>query len=68
MYIFFDFIYNIFEKLYFQFGHLLQVVLCQVHYAEVSGLSNVEWDAVGITNHFMTHWYLLIYSDILVFI
>lgn len=40
----------------FQFGHLLQNVLCHVHYAEVSGLSNVEWDAIGITSNFMINW------------
>ncbi|CAI6365846.1 unnamed protein product [Macrosiphum euphorbiae] len=44
------------KTLFGKFGHLLQNVLCQVHYAEVSGLSNVEWDAVGITSNFMIHW------------
>lgn len=51
-----DFICYIIVKLCFQFGHLLQNILCQVHYSEVSGLSNVEWDAIGITSNFMTHW------------
>ncbi|XP_050535413.1 oligopeptidase A-like isoform X1 [Daktulosphaira vitifoliae] len=48
--------FNQVKTLFGKFGHLLQNLLCQVHYAEVSGLNNVEWDAIGITSNFMKHW------------
>nr|CAD7194026.1 unnamed protein product [Timema douglasi] len=40
------------------FGHALQHLLTKTSYAEVSGSSNVEWDAVEVCSHFMTHWFL----------
>lgn len=48
--------FNLYLYMFFQFGHMLQHVLSNVTYAEVSGLNNVEWDAVGICSNFMTHW------------
>lgn len=42
--------------LFNKFGHALQHLLSQATYAEVSGLSNVEWDAVGICGHVMSNW------------
>uniref|UniRef100_A0A1B6E4N2 Peptidase M3A/M3B catalytic domain-containing protein n=1 Tax=Clastoptera arizonana TaxID=38151 RepID=A0A1B6E4N2_9HEMI len=42
--------------LFKKFGHMLQHVLSTGTYADVSGLNNVEWDAVGICSNFMTHW------------
>nr|CAD7409726.1 unnamed protein product [Timema poppensis] len=42
--------------LFRKFGHALQHLLTKTSYAEVSGSSNVEWDAVEVCSHFMTHW------------
>jgi hypothetical protein len=39
-----------------QFGHALQHLLTKTSYMEVSGLSNVEWDAVEVCSTFMVHW------------
>ncbi|XP_067004698.2 uncharacterized protein [Anabrus simplex] len=44
-------------KLLFQkFGHALQHLLTEASYTEVSGLSNIEWDAVEICSNVMAHW------------
>lgn len=42
--------------LFQKIGHMLQQLLCKVNYAEVSGLSNIEWDAVDVCSNFMVHW------------
>ncbi|XP_063241717.1 oligopeptidase A [Bacillus rossius redtenbacheri] len=42
--------------LFGKFGHLLQHLLSTTLYSEVSGLSNLEWDAVEVCSNFMTHW------------
>ncbi|XP_075224598.1 uncharacterized protein LOC142326199 [Lycorma delicatula] len=47
--------YSEVKSLFGKFGRLLQQILCTVTYSEVSGLSYVEWDTVGITSHFMQH-------------
>ena len=44
------------ETLYHEFGHGLQGMLTTVDYAEVSGLSGVEWDAVELASQFMENW------------
>lgn len=44
------------QLLFQRFGHALQHLLTKSSYAEVSGLSNVEWDAVGVCSNFMVHW------------
>lgn len=43
---------ELFEKV----GTALQHMLTTVESGELSGLSNVEWDAVGVSGHFMTNW------------
>lgn len=48
------------EKLFNKFGHSLQHLLCKVMYGELSGLSNVEWDAVEICGNVMTN---LLYNE-----
>ncbi|XP_073999508.1 oligopeptidase A [Rhodnius prolixus] len=40
--------------LFSKFGEALQQVLSAVNYLEVSGLNNVEWDAVHIVSNFMS--------------
>lgn len=42
--------------LFNKFGHALQHLLSQATYSDVSGLSNIEWDAVGICGHVMSNW------------
>ncbi|PNF35222.1 putative cytosolic oligopeptidase A [Cryptotermes secundus] len=42
--------------LFQKFGHALQHLLTRTSYMEVSGLSNVEWDAVEVCSNFMSHW------------
>jgi oligopeptidase A len=37
-------------------GHALQHLLTEAPYAEVAGLSNLEWDAVQITAQFFQCW------------
>lgn len=39
-----------------KFGKALQHLLTDVPYTEVAGLSNIEWDAVDVTMHFMGNW------------
>lgn len=42
--------------LFHEFGHALQGMLTKVDYAEASGLSGIEWDAVEICSQFMENW------------
>lgn len=42
-----------------QFGHMLQHTLTKVEYAEVAGLTFVEWDAVFISDYFFENWYAI---------
>ena len=44
------------ETLFHEFGHGLQGMLTTVDYADVAGLSGVEWDAVEIASQFMENW------------
>lgn len=44
------------STLFQKFGHGLRHLLTETNYSDVSGLSNVEWDTVGVTGHVMTHW------------
>ncbi|KAH1018599.1 hypothetical protein HUJ05_006337 [Dendroctonus ponderosae] len=44
------------KMLFEKFGHSLQHLLTRTYYSEVAGLSNVEWDAVGISGHMLSHW------------
>lgn len=48
----FDDVENMFKK----FGQALQQLLSHVNYSEVSGLSNIEWDAVEVVSNFMYLW------------
>lgn len=47
----FDDVHRLFRK----FGHSLQHLLTRVGYSELAGLSNIEWDAVEVTGHVMSH-------------
>ncbi|GJQ78768.1 hypothetical protein Trydic_g2800 [Trypoxylus dichotomus] len=42
--------------LFHKFGHALQHLLSRTDYSEVSGLSNIEWDAVEVCGHVLAHW------------
>ncbi|XP_018018328.1 probable cytosolic oligopeptidase A isoform X3 [Hyalella azteca] len=42
--------------LFSKFGEALQHMLTTVPYGEVSGLTNIEWDAMALTQHFMANW------------
>lgn len=44
------------ETLFHEFGHGLQHMLTRVDYADVSGISGVEWDAVELPSQFMENW------------
>lgn len=44
------------EFLFHKFGHSLQHLLTRATYSEVSGVSNIEWDAVEICGHVLSHW------------
>lgn len=48
------------EEVFFHFGSLLQRSLTATHYSDVSGVNNIEWDAVYIINYFLTHF---LYED-----
>lgn len=48
------------QLLFNKFGHSLQHLLCKSEYSELSGLSNVEWDAVEIGGNVMTN---LLYNE-----
>ncbi|XP_063976815.1 uncharacterized protein LOC135162371 [Diachasmimorpha longicaudata] len=43
---------ELFEKV----GTALQHLLTTVNYAELAGTANVEWDAAGVSGHFMANW------------
>ncbi|KAF2363777.1 Peptidase M3A/M3B catalytic domain [Trinorchestia longiramus] len=42
--------------LFSKFGQALQHMLTTAPYGEVSGLTNIEWDAMQLTQHFMANW------------
>jgi len=42
--------------MFHEFGHALQAMLTEVDYADASGLSGIEWDAVEICSQFMENW------------
>ncbi|KAJ9594975.1 hypothetical protein L9F63_013697, partial [Diploptera punctata] len=44
------------QLLFRKFGHALQHLLTRTSYMEVSGLSNIEWDAVEACSNFMVYW------------
>lgn len=44
------------EILFQKFGHLLQYLLSQADYSEISGGSFIEWDAVNIPDFFLSNW------------
>uniref|UniRef100_A0A0A9ZFU9 Oligopeptidase A n=3 Tax=Lygus hesperus TaxID=30085 RepID=A0A0A9ZFU9_LYGHE len=44
------------ENLFKRFGQALQHLLSSVNYSDVSGMSNIEWDAVEVVSNFMAHW------------
>ncbi len=44
------------ETLFHEFGHGLQHMLTRVDYADVAGISGVEWDAVELPSQFMENW------------
>lgn len=44
------------EFLFHKFGHSLQHLLTTATYSEVSGVSNIEWDAVEVCSHVLSHW------------
>ncbi|CAB3370728.1 Hypothetical predicted protein [Cloeon dipterum] len=44
------------RELFSKFGHMLQQVLATATCSEVSGLTNVEWDAVNISSQLMSMW------------
>lgn len=44
------------ETLFHEFGHGLQHMLTDIDEYEVSGISNVEWDAVELPSQFMENW------------
>lgn len=43
-------------QLFHKFGLALQHLLTRVDYSEVSGSSNIEWDAVEVCGYVLTHW------------
>lgn len=51
------------ELLFNKFGHSLQHLLCRSKYSELSGLTNVEWDAVEVGGNVMTN--LLYHENVL---
>lgn len=44
------------ESLFHKFGQSLQHLLTRATYSEVSGVSNIEWDAVEICGNVLLHW------------
>jgi oligopeptidase A len=42
--------------LFHEFGHGLHHMLTQIHYAGVSGINGVPWDAVELPSQFMENW------------
>ena len=48
--------YNDAVTLFHEFGHGLQWMLTDVDHGMVSGINNVEWDAVELPSQFMENW------------
>nr|CAG4648535.1 EOG090X02LQ [Polyphemus pediculus] len=44
------------NTLFSKMGHALQHLLTQSPYSEIAGLTNLEWDAVQISAHFLQCW------------
>ncbi len=44
------------KTLFHEFGHALQLMLTTETYPQVTGLNNVEWDAVELASQFMENW------------
>lgn len=44
------------ETLFHEFGHALQHMLTEVDEVQVSGINQVEWDAVELPSQFMENW------------
>lgn len=44
------------KNLFHKFGLALQHLLSKTIYSEVSGSSNIEWDAVEVSGHVLSHW------------
>lgn len=44
------------SHLFHKFGHSLQHLLTKAAYSEVSGVSNIEWDAVEACGYMFSHW------------
>lgn len=44
------------NHLFHKFGHSLQHLLTKAEYSEVSGVSNIEWDAVEASGYVFSHW------------
>ncbi|EFA01119.2 putative cytosolic oligopeptidase A-like Protein [Tribolium castaneum] len=44
------------KHLFHKFGLALQHLLTRTTYSEVSGSSNIEWDAVEVSGHVLAHW------------
>lgn len=42
--------------LFHEFGHGLHHMLTKIHYADVSGINGVPWDAVELPSQFMENW------------
>lgn len=47
--------FNEVQTLFMKFGHSLQHLLTRASYSELAGLSNIEWDAVEVAGHVMSH-------------
>lgn len=47
--------FNDVNTLFIKFGHSLQHLLTKVNHSELAGLSNVEWDAVEVSGHVLSH-------------
>lgn len=48
--------FNDVETLFHEFGHGLQHMLTKVEYGYLSGINNIEWDAVELPSQFMENW------------
>ncbi|MFT7669191.1 MAG: oligopeptidase A [Planctomycetota bacterium] len=44
------------ETMFHEFGHALQHMMTKVDHGLVSGIENVEWDAVELPSQFMENW------------
>ena len=50
------FSHNEVTTLFHEFGHGLHHMLTKIHYAGVSGINGVPWDAVELPSQFMENW------------